>query len=111
MPTGRRSRSRSSGSKGSDTLSGPVKKRLKVESEHENHRESKLIKVFIVSAKLSPQQVSSFVDQVEQNKSTLNISLCSNVKDADVIVTAVRMKRRFLRHVNWETAVRLVVVP
>jgi hypothetical protein len=34
------------------------------------------------------------------------MELCSDIRNADVVVTAVQMRKRLERHLDWELAVR-----
>lgn len=74
------------------------------------------MKVYIVQAKLDDKTVRelfSLVDSIRnadkgRSPSTqpLNLEICKNAEDADVIITGIRMKKRFERHVGWDIAVR-----
>ncbi|KAM5545049.1 hypothetical protein V8D89_001160 [Ganoderma adspersum] len=65
-------------------------------------------KVFIVQAKLDVGTLSSLVGLADRETG----GVCKNAKDADVIVTAVSMRRRLERHVPWDIAkTKAVVTP
>ena len=72
------------------------------------------VNIYIVQAKLDPSAVSELFSLVEaHNNGTTDgddgftLESCSDVSCADVIVTAIRMKKRLERHVNWNIAVSL----
>ena len=60
-------------------------------------------KVFIVQAKMDMRTLASLVGLADRETG----GVCKNAKDADVIVTAVSMRRRLERHVPWDIAVRV----
>ncbi|KAI1785267.1 Nucleotidyltransferase [Ganoderma leucocontextum] len=65
-------------------------------------------KVFIVQAKLDVGSLASLVGLADRETG----GVCRNAKDADVIVTAVSMRRRLERHVPWDIArTKAVVTP
>ncbi|PIL32799.1 hypothetical protein GSI_04916 [Ganoderma sinense ZZ0214-1] len=65
-------------------------------------------KVFIVQAKLDVGTLSSLVGLADRETG----GVCKNAKDADVIITAVSMRRRLERHVPWDIArTKAVVTP
>ena len=57
--------------------------------------------IFLIQAKLEALEVGELLGLAEQH----SVSICSNPDDADIIVTAIRMRRRLERHVSWEVAV------
>ncbi len=61
------------------------------------------IKVFIVQAKLDVGTLASLVGLADRETG----GVCKNAQDADVIITAVSMRRRLERHVPWDIAVRV----
>jgi DNA polymerase IV len=77
------------------------------------------IKVYIVEAKLDTQKLFELVSLVEsrsnrdrklkntasEGASEFLLELCPDVQKADVVITAVQMRRRFERHVDWGLAV------
>lgn len=75
------------------------------------------LNIYLLDAKLKPdvvEEISALVDRfhnVDGNSSSKEeftereLQLCPNVEDADVIITAVRMRKRLERHVNWNIAV------
>ena len=60
--------------------------------------------VFLVQAKLDSQAIHDLYALVKGNPLP-GFELCSDPAHADVIVTAIRMKARLERHVDWDTAV------
>lgn len=76
--------------------------------------EQRPLKVYIVQAKLEPETITELYRLIEGfaprgNGPGLQLELCSEVTDADVVVTDVHMRRRFERHVDWNIAVRIIV--
>ena len=61
------------------------------------------VKLYIVQAKLTSDDISELSALAERNCKML----CTHAEDADVIVTAITMRKRFERHVTWEIAVSL----
>ncbi|KAF9268570.1 Nucleotidyltransferase [Marasmius fiardii PR-910] len=69
------------------------------------------INVFIVDAKLEPNSIAELNSLVEDNDFA-ELQICSNVQDSDIIITAVRMRKRLERHLDWELAKqKLIVTP
>lgn len=77
---------------------------------------NKSVKVFILQAKLEPETISELYKLIERkNESSswsgsagtghLDLEICSDVSEADIIITAVRMRKRLERHINWNDAV------
>lgn len=64
------------------------------------------VKVYIVQAKLSGPDIAELFASAERNCE----KLCKDIEDADVIITAITMRRRFERHVSWEVAVSALVI-
>ena len=60
------------------------------------------VKLYIVQAKLTGPAIAELFALAERNCERL----CQDIEDADVILTAITMRRRFERHVSWELAVR-----
>jgi hypothetical protein len=79
------------------------------------------IKVHILEAKLDSQRLSELFTLVEshanrqgkkrvldgESQENLNLEICWDVHDADVVVTAIQMRKRLERHVEWRLAVRI----
>ncbi|KAI0628369.1 Nucleotidyltransferase [Trametes polyzona] len=64
------------------------------------------VKVFIVQAKLDVPTISELFALAERHTKCV----CKNAADADVIITAVSMRRRLERHVPWDIAKSKAVV-
>lgn len=62
------------------------------------------IKVFIVQAKLDSRVIGELFALAERHCQ----KLCSDVEEADVIVTAIGMRKRLERNVAWDVAVSSV---
>jgi predicted TIM-barrel fold metal-dependent hydrolase len=59
------------------------------------------VKVYVVQAKLTAEEIQELFRLVEDNCE----KLCRIVEEADVVVTNVRMRRRLERHIDWRLAV------
>ena len=57
----------------------------------------------MVQAKMDMVALASLVGLADR----VTGGVCKNAKDADVIITAVSMRRRLERHVPWDIAVRV----
>ncbi|KAL4258767.1 DNA polymerase [Pleurotus pulmonarius] len=68
------------------------------------------IKVFVVQAKVSPEEISELISMVEKQKNMRMLELCSIPAEADVIVTGIQMKKRLERHIPWQLARRRAIV-
>jgi hypothetical protein len=104
----------------STSSSEPSLKRQKVSSP----ASSGPIKVHILEAKLDSQRLYELFTLTEshnkrqgkkraadgESQQNLNLKLCWNVRDADVVVTAVQMRKRLERHVDWRLAVRIFFI-
>ncbi|KAL1710146.1 hypothetical protein EV121DRAFT_193303 [Schizophyllum commune] len=98
-------RSRSSSYATSEESDYAPRKRQR-SSSSESSNEHPRLKVYIVQAKLNPDEVARLYNLVETHSvdGGLDFELAPNPNVADVIVTAVRMRKRLERHVNWELA-------
>ena len=69
--------------------------------------DQKPIRVCIVDAKLDSSAVQEIHNLLESpaNHPSLRLEECSDVGKADVIVTAIHMRRRLERHLDWNLAV------
>ncbi|KAF8346009.1 hypothetical protein F5887DRAFT_964521 [Amanita rubescens] len=67
------------------------------------------MKVYLIQAKLDSSAVHDLYSLLDTN-SNLNLQLSGDPEDADVIITAIRMKRRLERHVAWDTARNKAIV-
>ena len=62
------------------------------------------VKIYIVQAKIDPSSLSELFMLAERHAERL----CFDAEEADVIITAIRMRRRFERHVPWNMAVSIL---
>ncbi|KAH7911389.1 hypothetical protein BJ138DRAFT_1085723 [Hygrophoropsis aurantiaca] len=88
------------------------------------------LNIYILSTKLEPRSFSELVNLVEGKKDSvkpegqnevppnkldgiqLKLELAKNADEADIIVTAVRMRQRLERHVKWDLAkTKAIVTP
>ena len=77
--------------------------------------EAQVIRVHIVPAKIEEEDMMELIGLVEgyhiEHTADASVEfvlkLAAKPQDADVIVTATHMKRRFERHVDWAIAVRM----
>jgi hypothetical protein len=103
----------------SSSNTGPPLKRLRSRSPYafQNQVSSSsrvtVIKVYIVQTKLDPETLLELYRVVEGHQvfaepsgSGVKFDLCQDVDKAEVVVTAVHMRRRLERHVEWDIAVR-----
>ncbi|KAL1668985.1 hypothetical protein GGF50DRAFT_45360 [Schizophyllum commune] len=99
-------RSRSSSYATSDESDYAPRKRPRSSSSSDSSDEHRRLKVYIVQAKLDPDEVARLYNLVETYSvdGGLDFELALNPNVADVIVTAVRMRKRLERHVDWELA-------
>ena len=59
------------------------------------------VSIFLIQAKLEASEVRELLGLAEQHSHRV----CKTPGDADIIVTAIRMRRRLERHVPWTVAV------
>ncbi|KAI0785852.1 Nucleotidyltransferase [Abortiporus biennis] len=64
------------------------------------------ISVYIVQAKLDGPAIAELFSLAERHCA----KLCKDVEDADVVITAISMRRRLERHIPWEVAKRKAIV-
>lgn len=62
------------------------------------------IKIHILQAKLQPDILSELYALAESSGATL----VAEAKDAEVVITAIGMRKRLERHIPWEIAVSLL---
>ena len=67
-------------------------------------------KVYIIQAKLEPEQSSELFALVDAHTGLL-LEQSATAEESDVIITAIRMRRRLERHIPWELAVRVIIHP
>uniref|UniRef100_A0A0W0FVE5 DNA polymerase n=1 Tax=Moniliophthora roreri TaxID=221103 RepID=A0A0W0FVE5_MONRR len=89
----------------SDSESAPSRKRKRSVSP-----QSDSVRLYIVDAKLDPSDIHQLVSLVEDSHTQLDICICPQVEDADVIITAVRMRKRLERHLGWDLAKQKAIV-
>ncbi|KAF8911503.1 DNA polymerase mu [Gymnopilus junonius] len=75
------------------------------------------IKIYIVQEKLDDKTIRELFDLVElaqkgrpPSVAPLNLEICKNAEGADLIITNIRMKKRFERHVLWNIAKQKAIV-
>jgi hypothetical protein len=70
-------------------------------------------RIHILQAKLDTDTISDLYSLIESNtaKGPLHFELSADPSDADVIVTTVRMRKRFERHLDWKIAVMTSRLP
>ena len=59
------------------------------------------VNIYVIQAKLSPSQIAELFTLAENHCR----KLCRDVDEADVVLTAISMRKRLERHMTWETAV------
>jgi DNA polymerase IV len=105
--------SESSSRSSSSSSTEPPLKRLRSHSP-QTFTPIPTIKVYIVQAKLDVHTISDLFSVTESHRSQwkgkgkdrqLSLELCQVVNDAEIIITAIRMRKRLERHVDWEVAV------
>ncbi|KAL0955859.1 hypothetical protein HGRIS_002061 [Hohenbuehelia grisea] len=121
----RKSRDASSDS----TSSESSLKRLRTENSRSPSPHSRFangpIKVFLIQAKLDPETVDDLFTIIENSardlrrktrarnsdsSHLLSFEICSEVADADILITEIRMKKRLERHVPWDIAQQKAIV-
>jgi hypothetical protein len=60
------------------------------------------VALYVIPAKLLPETYANLIALGEQH----GAALCASTGDANVVVTAVRMRARLERYLDWSTAVR-----
>ena len=86
------------------------RKRIRSSSPASDSEERLSWKVYIVPAKVDEkemQELSRLIDDTDQDESVARFELTSNHAEADVIITNLRMRKRFERHIPWNMAVSL----
>lgn len=81
--------------------SRPPQKRRKVNSRSGSDGCLKGLNVHVLSPKLTAEKIGGLLAFLETN----GAKVVNNPGKADVIVSGTTMKQRFIRHVDWETAV------
>jgi DNA polymerase mu len=63
-------------------------------------------KIHILQAKLDTDTISELYSLIDSHTSKpLHLQLSADPSDADVIITTIRMRKRFERHLAWKIAV------
>lgn len=96
--------------------SSPSRKRARNDVD-ESFRGVQNIKVFIVTSKLGNDEFvaleklaqSRALSTGAQRKGLTVLKLCNSPEAADMIVTNIRMRKRFERTIDWKLAVRYYV--
>ncbi|KAJ7594925.1 hypothetical protein C8J56DRAFT_1044643 [Mycena floridula] len=72
------------------------------------------LKIYLIPAKLDNNTISELTSLIESTPSSSTsefyLESCLEVQDADIVITAVRMRKRLERHLNWELAKHKAVV-
>ncbi|KAG2015569.1 DNA polymerase mu [Coprinopsis cinerea AmutBmut pab1-1] len=79
----------------------------------DSEQDSDVLKVYLVQAKLGPAEITELYQLVEscpEHGGDLHLQLVPEVIESDIIITAVRMKRRLERHVDWKIARQKAIV-
>ncbi|KZT33867.1 Nucleotidyltransferase [Sistotremastrum suecicum HHB10207 ss-3] len=81
---------------------------LSTNHEHKRLRRGCLhgIKAYILSAKIDGAEYESLIGEAEEN----GAEICKTPAEADIIVTAIGMKKRLERHIDWNMAKGKAVV-
>ncbi|KAJ7782666.1 DNA polymerase mu, partial [Mycena metata] len=81
-----------------------------------------VVKLYLVQAKLTAQDISDLFSLAEthnlrvsksQNRATnpeIQLALCSNPEESDIVVTNVHMRQRLERHIDWNLAKEKAIV-
>ncbi|KAG7091129.1 hypothetical protein E1B28_010183 [Marasmius oreades] len=96
-------RSTSSSSSSSSSVKRRRKRRRRRSLSPSAERDNSPVNVFILDAKLEPEAIAELASMVEDNDLS-ELQLCSSVQESDIIVTAVRMRKRLERHLDWQLA-------
>lgn len=59
------------------------------------------LKIYIIPAKLDPEEIIKLVELAEHAGAVL----CSNAESAELLITAIGMRKRLERHIDWTLAV------
>ncbi|KAJ7270017.1 hypothetical protein B0H12DRAFT_1229275 [Mycena haematopus] len=84
---------------------------------------SDVVKLYLVQAKLTAQEISQLFSLAEMHNlrvsksrnsssdsNSTKLQLCPASEDADIIITNVRMRRRLERHIDWNLAKQKAIV-
>ena len=89
----------SSSSTNTSPSPGPALKRQRISTAHDILGDHK---IYIIASKLDNGVVGELHELVERSGAVH----ARSPEDADVIITAIGMRKRFERHVSWKVAVR-----
>lgn len=79
---------------------------LKRSKSSKNAKALPTTKVYIVQAKMDTPTIAELFVLAEKNCE----KLCKEVEEADVVITAIGMRKRFERHVPWNIAVSALTI-
>lgn len=72
------------------------------------------LKVYIIQAKLDQDTIIELHNLLERDKYYYNgsakFTLCNDINESDVVVTAIKMRKRLERHIDWEIAKQKAIV-
>jgi DNA polymerase IV len=97
-----------SSSSSSFTSNAPPSKRRRTSdstSSLSTAKASEFTKVHILQAKLDSEAIQELFALVDKNADGLHLERCLKVDDAEVVITAVHMRKRLERHLDWMVAV------
>ncbi|KAH9485502.1 DNA-directed DNA/RNA polymerase mu [Psilocybe cubensis] len=106
-------------SSNSSTASTPRKRPRSRYDDSLSEEEQTPLKVYVLQEKLASNEVDELFHMIESNGASaagisktrkLHLELCNNPVAADVIVTKIRMKKRFERHLQWDLARQKCIV-
>jgi DNA polymerase mu len=100
-----------------DSEAEHARKRIRSSSPASEREDSRTLKIYIVQAKVDEkelQQLFRLIDDSQANHRTnerlTRFELTINIAEADVIITNLRMKKRFERHIPWNIARKKSIV-
>lgn len=71
------------------------------------------LKVYIIQAKLDQDTIIELHNLLERDKyynGSAKFTLCNDINESDVVVTAIKMRKRLERHIDWEIAKQKAIV-
>ncbi|KAJ7188691.1 hypothetical protein C8R46DRAFT_1157626 [Mycena filopes] len=107
--------------------SRPTKRRKTSDSDSSSERvpspripTSGAVKLYIVQAKLSPQNISELfslaethnlrVAKSQRSHEEIQLVLCPSAEESDIVITNVHMRQRLERHLDWDLAKEKAIV-
>ena len=95
-----------------DSEAEHARKRFRSSSPASESEERRTLRIYIVQAKVDVNEMQDLyrlIDdtQADQGETVTRFELTTNHAEADVIITKLRMKKRFERHIPWNIAVSL----